>query len=56
MFQCNDQMTSNSCNSRTLKGNYLSNDLMKLNFGVLGYEPSGSKRVRIYEGDDSEGE
>ncbi|RKF74494.1 hypothetical protein GcM3_089019 [Golovinomyces cichoracearum] len=40
----------------TSKDNYLSNDLERVDVDVFGYEPAGSKRVRIDEDDDSENE
>ncbi|RKF71522.1 hypothetical protein GcM3_100023 [Golovinomyces cichoracearum] len=56
MFQCSDQTTSHSQSPGTTKNNYLSNDLERVDVDVFGYEPAGSKRVRIYEDDDSEDE
>ena len=47
MFQCDDRMTRNSQSSGESKKGNLSNDLEKINFDVFGYEPAGSKRVRI---------
>ncbi|RKF71860.1 hypothetical protein GcM1_250267 [Golovinomyces cichoracearum] len=38
------------------KDNYLSNDFEIVNFDLLGYEPAGSKRVRIDRDDDSDDE
>ncbi|KHJ32379.1 hypothetical protein EV44_g1957 [Erysiphe necator] len=56
MFQYNEQMSGNPQISGTSKENNLNDDLEKVDFNVFGYEPAGSKRVRIDEGVDSEEE